>query len=449
VPWGFESPLSHSPEHSIRVKKRMSIDVSRLQVSLEEGERWRRTLNITVPREIVQSERSAAIKKFTAGMNLPGFRKGKVPPSVVERRFGPAVDQELLDQLINDAYRGVLRERELSPISPPEVGELDFKPDADFSFSISFDVSPRPELARVEGFKVEQPAAEVTDAQVDEVIEDLRGKEGTWVPAEGGTPADGDLVNVRILRLDGDEAETAGEPRKYEFVLGEGEAIPDVEAGIRSLEVGSDGTFTITFPEDFPQEERRGETQEIRIYLDGRKERELPSLDDEFAAKVGDFESLDDLRARVREDMERELQERVDAHVRDALLDQVISANDFEVPDSMVNHYLRMMLSRGENPDEIPDEQIEAARREIGPQAESQVKRHIVIDRLAHAHELGATAEEIDNEIERLAERFEMEPSDLYTRFQRSGRLERMESELTEKKVVEFLRSGSSIVEAG
>ncbi|MEX2531183.1 MAG: trigger factor [Gemmatimonadota bacterium] len=420
----------------------MSIDASRLQISLDQGERWRRTLNITVPAEIVQAERQTAIRKLSSRVNIPGFRAGKVPASVVEKRFGPAVEQEVLDRVIGEAYRGALQQNELRPISEGQVGEVDYEPDTDLAFAISFDVAPSVELSRLTGFQVRRPVIEVGGGQVDEVIERLSEQHGTWEPREEGTPEEGDMVSVRILRL----AEDAdGDPRSYEFTLGKGEAIPDVEAAIRTLEVGGEGEFTVSFPDDFPTEERRGETDELRIFLDGRKALQRPDLDDDFAAQVGEFESMESLRARIREDLEKEAEEESRAAMRGDLLEQILAANPFEIPDTMVDQYIRSAV--GGN-DEIPAEELAKLREEVRPQAERAVKRFLVVDEIARTRELTATEDEVDERVEAIAERTGATPNEVYARLQKSGALERLEREITEKKVFEFLEGESTIVDA-
>ena len=416
------------------------MDVSRLQVSLEEGERWRRTLSITVPRELVQAERSAAIKKLARRVQLPGFREGKVPPSVIEKRFGPAIDQELLDRVVGEAYRGVLDDRGLRPISEGEVGEVEFKPDADLTFDISFDVAPQVELARTGGFEITRPSLSAGEDEVDKVLRRLQEQKGTWVPVEEGTPEEGDKVSVRIQRL----AEEGDEPRPYEFTLGEEEAIPTVEEAIRSLEVGGQGDFTVTFPDDFPNEERRGESDELRIFLDSRKVLEVPELDDDFATEAGDFESLEDLRGRILEDLEKESKEEAESMVRARLLDQLLAANPFQVPLSMIDQYIRSMVGEDQK---LTEEQMAEAREQVGPRAELAVKRFIAIEELAKQKELTATADEIDDRIEEIAERSGTDPGELYARLQKAGRLEQLEREITERKVFEFLKSESTIKE--
>ncbi len=409
---------------------------------MEEGERWRRTLNITVPAELVSRERQAAVRKLSSRIQLPGFRSGKVPASVVEKRFGPALNQELLDRVIGDAYKGVLEDRDLRPISEGEIGDVDYERDADLTFNVSFDVAPKVELTRLTDFQVERPQIEVGEEDVEKVLERLREQQGTWKPVEEGTPEEGNLVSVRIQRLQ-DEGD---EPRPYEFTLGKDEAIPDVEEAIRSLQVGESGDFTVTFPDDFPNEERRGDADELRIFLDSRKEQELPEVDDAFAATVGEFESLDELKTRIREDLEKEASDEVESAVRGRLLEQVTAANPFQVPQSMIDQYIRSAMGEER---ELSDEELAEAREQVGPQAEIAVKRFILIEEIAREKELQATADEVDERIEEIAERTDSGPGEIYARLQKAGQLERMEREITERKVFDFLKSESTITDEG
>jgi trigger factor len=419
----------------------MSMDVSRLQVSLEEGERWRRTLSITVPSEIVQAERQAAVRKLATQIRLPGYRAGKVPDRVIEKRFGPALNQELVDRVVGEAYREVLREQDLRPITEGEVSKVDFDGASDLTFEVSFDVSPEVALERTAGFSVERPALPVGDAEVDQVLGRLREQQGTWVPADSGKPVKGDRVSVRIQRL----AVEDDEPRPYEFRLGEDEAIPQVEDAITSLEVGGEGDFTVSFPDDFPNVEKRGTSDELRIFLDGRKELELPELDDAFAQKVGDFETMDALRARIREDLEKEAEEEAEAAVRGQLLEQLLSANPFQVPVSMIDQYIRSMIGEEQ---ELSPEQMDEARTQLGAQAEYAVKRFLAVDELARQKELAATEDELDERIEAMARRAGTDPGELYARLQKAGRIEPLEREITERKVFEALKAASTITQA-
>lgn len=419
----------------------MVIDASKLRVSLEEKERWRRTLSVTVPADLVEEERRRAAKKLASRMKLPGFRKGKIPASVVEKRYGQTVRQETLDRLINEAYREALQLESLRPISDGTLEDVRYEPEEDLVFAISFDVQPQIELGRLGGFTVERPATEVGEEEVEKVLTRLREQNAVWHPAEG-TPEDGDLVQVRIERLEEDES--SSEPREYEFVLGQGEAIPDVESAIVTLSTGESGEFTVTFPDDFPDEDRRGESRRLRITLQGRKTQELPALDDELARSVGDFESLEELRETVQEDLEREAAREAGQAVRGRLLDLLIEANPFEVPRSMVESYVEQVL--GDTEDADPDE-VERVRSQMRPQAERAVKRALIVDRVAETQGLRATEDEVDRRVQEIAERNDTSPAKVYAELQKRSRLSAIEREITEDKVFEFLVEKSQIVE--
>jgi trigger factor len=421
----------------------MNLDASSLQISVEEGERWRRHMSVTIPAAIVQQEERKAAAQIASRASLKGFRKGRVPKKVIENRFGGAVRQETLDKLVGAAYREALQAQELRPISEGELQTLEYEPDADLTFAIAFDVEPVFGVERLSGFVVERPVQEVTEEQVDAVLGRIQEQNGVWQPAEEGQPEDGNLVSVTIVRLD--DGEPADEARSYDLVIGQGDAIPDIEAGIRTLEPGGEGDFDITFPDDFADESRRGDSERVRIGLTSRRVLDVPELDDELARQVGDFESLDELRSKIREDMEKEAAQQSDQVVRGRLLDLIVEANPFEVPASMVARYADSVIG---DPSQIPEERLAEFREQIRPEAERAVKRILVIERIAEVQGLAADEDAIDARIEEIAEANNTDASKVYAEFQKAGRLETLERELTEKAVFDFLIEQSEITDA-
>jgi trigger factor len=420
----------------------MTIDRSNLQISVEDQERWRRRMSVTVPASVVAEEEQKAAAKLAKRMNLKGFRKGRVPSKVVESRFGGALRQETLDKVIGEAYRHALASEELHPISEGEIEDLTYEPEQDLVFSIAFDVQPEIELARLGGFAVERPLAEVNEDQLQEVLQGIQKQNGAWTPVEEGPAEDGDLVSVEIRKID--DEDLAAEPKEYELVLGEGQAIPGVEDAIKSLELGATGEFDVTFPEDFPDEGRRGESERVEIHVVARKSLELPELDDALAKQLGDFETFDDLVARVREDLEKDAAHQSEGVVRGRLLDFVMDANPFEVPRSMVERYVETILGGQEK---LPEERLEEVKSSIRPEAERAVKRILVIDRVAETQHLTATEADLDERIEEIARLNDTAPEKVYASLQKSGRLESLEREVTEGKVFDFLKEQSEITE--
>ncbi len=419
----------------------MAIDGTQLRISVEEGERWRRTMSVTVPAGVVQSERRRITGELASRLKLPGFRKGRVPADVVEKRYGAALNREALDKLIGAAYREALSHNELSPISEGEVGNVQYEPEQDLTFSISFDVRPEIEIPRPGGFKIERPGVDGLHEKLQQVLEQLREQNGKWRALDSGRSEDGNLVSVEIERLE-DGAEGATQP--YEFVLGRGDAIPDIEEAIKSLEIGTGGEFVVRFPDDFPNEERRGGEEHLRIHLSSIQTLELPELNEEFARSLGDFEGLEDLSGKVRSDLQREAEDQAEGVVRSKLLDSILEANPFTVPVSMVDRYVESLLG---SPEGVPPEKWQEAKEEITPQAERAVKRILVIDKVSESQGLQATEEEIDSRVEEIADKSGESPAKVYANLQKSERLEALEREITERKVFEFLKEQSEIAE--
>lgn len=421
----------------------MSIDVSELQISIDEQASWRRVMSVVIPASLVQAEEQNAARQLASRARLKGFRKGRVPTKVIENRFGGALRQEALDKLIGSAYREALAEKELRPISEGEIEDVQYAPREDLSFAISFDVEPVLEVTRMSGFVVERPAVSISEDQVEEVLGRIQEQNGVWQPLEAGKPVAKDLVSVTITRLD-EEAEAAPVGREYELVIGSGDAIPDIEASILTLEVGETGEFDITFPDDFPDESRRGDAERVRIELTARRQMDLPNLDDDLAQQVGDFETLDELTAKVREDMEREATQQADSVARSRLLDLILEANPFDVPASMVRRYSDGIMG---DISKIPEERLAEFRDQIRPEAERAVKRILLIEHIASTESLQASEDDIDARIEEIAEANNTDPAKVYADLQKAGRIDSLERELTENAVFAFLFEQSEITE--
>ncbi len=420
----------------------MTIDPKRLRVSVTEGERWRRDLAITVPADIVGRERARVMGNVSGRARMPGFRKGRIPARVLERRYGAAVEQETLENILNEATRAAIRSERLRPISDPEVGAVRSEPGEDLFFEISFDIEPRIEIERSGGFVVERPAVEVGETDIDAVLLRLRQQNGAWRPLEDGFPEAGNAVSVSILQLDQEDAEA----RDYEFVLGEGDAIPDVERAIEQLEVGTDGDFVVRFPDDFPNEERRGEEERLRIRLVGRKALDLPELDDDFAASL-DFANLDDLRDKVRVDLEQNAAGQAEQVVRARLMEFVLEANSFEAPDSMVDRYLDAVA--GDGPEDAPPEKVAEMKAAVRPRAQRAVRTMLAVESLARTNDLVASPLEVSERVDEIARGNGVRPETVEAQLRRNGRMESLEREITEGKVFEFLKQQSEIIQAG
>lgn len=406
-------------------------------------------MSITVPRERVQRTRESITRQIAGNIRLPGFRKGHVPQRILEKQFGQSIEQETLERLIQDSYREALEKEGLQPITQGMIENVHFHDNAELHYEVEFEVQPQVTLGRVGGFTAKRPSAEVGDDEVDAVLERLREERAVWHPrAEEEKPDWGDQVVVELTPRAA-EGEEQGEAQTYRFVLGEGQAIPMIEEAILTLAPGQEGDFDVRFPDDFPDEEQAGKEQHLHIKVVSVQRKEVPEIDDELARSVGDFEDLTALRARVMEDLRAESGRRAEAAVRDQLVGQILEANAFDVPDSMVERYLDYMTGQtDEAREKLTDEQREQIsqwRQTLRPQAEEGLKRMLVVERIAETQGLRATQDEIDARVEDLAAQHGRKPGEVWLQLEKSGQLQALESEITEEKVFEYLKSQNTV----
>lgn len=438
-----------------------------IDVAVEELEAWKRRLTITVDAGRVLQARAKERKKLSKKLRIKGFRAGKVPVNIVEQKYGDLVDQRTVQSLVEDAYREAIRRESLDPIGAPEFGQVNYAQGENLIFQVDVEIMPILNLERTGGFKISRPEVSVADDDVERVLQRLREERGVWEPSDA-PPQEGDLVAVRITNLDertdedssaesdapsigaaptGDEAgrspEEGGE--LYRFPLGGGYAIEDVENAVRTLSPGESGTFSVRFPEDFGDAAMAGQTRRLEIDLVESKRRRLDELDDDFASQVGDFETLEDLRRQVREDLVRHQEDESEQRVRDEILDSIVEANPFEVPDSLVEGYLDRILGSDRDPAAAQEAEALEARTSVRPIAEQQLKRELVLEHLLEDLGIEVSDAQVDAHIATTAERRGVDAKELRRQWLRQGGLESVRRRVIIAGLFEHLEGLSTV----
>ncbi len=418
----------------------MSQTTTNLQISVEETAAWSRKLVITVPEGRVKSERAKVAKQLSKRVRIPGFRKGKVPLAHLESRFAAEIDRQTQQKLIDTAFSEAVKAKELEPISAPRVAKVSYDADSELTFEVAFDIRPEVKLGRVGGFRLSRPEVTVGDDETDAQLAMLRQQQALWKPVNR-KPAAGDSVEVTITPLEGETSEAESQP--YRFSLGEGRAIPDVEAAIMTLDPESAAEFTITFPEDFEDEEQQGKSRRLRIELRQVLEQELPTLDDEFARSLGDLEDLEALREAVAKDLLHHKEQEVEAKLDHEIVESIMQANPFDVPDSMIERYVDALI--GPPPEDADPDLVDQAREQARPAAEWGIRRTLIIQRVAEDEGLEATKEDVQERLQALAKRMGRQVGEVRARMAKSGELRDLERRITEEKVFEYLKEQSEI----
>lgn len=403
-----------------------------IQITTKKSEGVERLLEVSVPADAVRDAEEKTARRYASQVRLPGFRPGKAPTAVVRKRFKDAIRQQVLETLVQEAYKEVIDREQLKVAAQPHIHDVKFEEGESLTFELHVEVRPELTLSRVEGFAVTRPEVMVTDEQLTEQIEQLRDQRASWSPVEG-KPAPGDMVVVELATAD--EGGELPEAKEYRLVLGGGQAIPGVEELIMELTPGETVERSVRWPDDFPDEEQRGKTKPVRVTLKDVKRKTLPELDDAFAREIGDFDSVDALRAAVRTDLEENATREAESNVRSQIIDQITDANPFDVPQSwvsqLVDGYMEMY--------QIPAQERERFGGEFRPIAERQVRRDLIVDAIAERENLRATEADVDDRIAEMAGKRNTDPGKLYASLQKSGRLKEIEQGITEERVFAWL----------
>jgi trigger factor len=399
-----------------------------------------KSLRVTVPVDRVREAEAKALKYYVQRARLPGFRQGKAPAAVVRKRFGDAIRQSVLEEVIREGWETARTSESLKPITDPSIRNVKFEEGSPVEFDLLVEVRPELVLERTGGFKLERRVAAVPDSAVDEQLARLQEQKAAWIPVAGAKPSPGQMVRVEVAPLD----ETgAGAAQPYDLVLGQNQAIPDLEERIMTLLPGEGTDSEVRFPDDHPDESRRGQTRRVRVTLHDVKRQELPALDDAFAREVGDFDNVDALRGAVRHDLELEASREADAQVRQSLIQQIVEANNVPAPESLIH---RLMHGYAEMY-RVPPEQMEQFEQQFHEVAAAQVRRDLVLDAVVEGQQLRATESELDQRVGELAAARGIPAGELYGNLQKAKRLPELERAITEEKAFAWLLQQSTLDE--
>lgn len=399
-----------------------------------------KSLKVEVPVDRVRDAEAKATAYYAKRARLPGFRPGKAPEAVVRKRFHEAIRESALRDLIQESWKTALAQETLKPVADPHVHHLKFEEGAPVTFEFHVEVKPDIALSRQGGFTLSRKVAPVAEAAVDAQLTEIQKQKAPWMPVEGRGPLAGELAQISLATIENGEP---GEAKPYHLVLGEGRALPMVEERVMTMTPGQTVDAEIRFPDDYPDETRRGQTRQVRITLHEVKRQELPALDDAFAREVGDFETLADLRKMIREDLEAEAKREADGEVRRQLIEQLATANSVAAPRPMVDRFLAA-YAQGYG---IAEAEFDKFAAEFRPVAEAQVKRDLILDTVVETAGLKATEAELDQRVAELAARRKMEPGQLYASLQKANRLRELERTITEEKAFAHLLRQSTVSE--
>ena len=311
---------------------------------IEKG-KWERELEVEVPAERVESETATAMRRYQKRLELPGFRKGKVPLRLIESRYGDSIRSDVIGDMLPALMQEAAREAGLVPAAPPRITKLEHEPGQPLSFTAAFDIWPEVEVEKHEGLEVTRMIHAVTDAEVDEQLTELQNRQAAEQTVERPLEK-GDVLIADLQRIDESGVPIVGE--KYEeryFLIGGDEApSPEFEEALVGIAAGEERQVRFTYRDDLPNPELAGKEERFLVTAREVRERKLPELDDEFAKDLGDqFQSLEELRTHLRSQLESRWEYAGRQRLRGELIEALLKENPVELPDSLVENYIETM----------------------------------------------------------------------------------------------------------
>jgi len=307
-----------------------------MKVSVEAGVGLERRMRVEIPADRIEREVDSRLLNVGRNAKLKGFRPGKVPPKVIRERYGLQVRQEVLQDIIQSSYSSAIQQEALRPAAMPTIEPGDAAEGGAFSFTAVFEVYPDVKVAGLDKLKVERSETEVTDADVDDMLNTLRRQRADWTPVNRKA-ADGDRVTVDFEGTIKDEPFEGGSGQDVPVVIGQGQMLEDFEKHLKGLNTGDEKSFKIKFPKDY-HADLAGQKATFAVTVKEVAEQQLPEVDDEFVKGFGIASGeADELRADVRRNMEREVEARHRAEAKRQVMEQILAANPIAVPSSLVD----------------------------------------------------------------------------------------------------------------
>ena len=411
----------------------------------------RKNVRVEIPSEIVSAEIDRIARDYSRKARVPGFRPGKTPPRVIKQRFKDQILHDVAHDLIPRAVDDALREKGLEAVDTPDVRDVNIEDGQPLTFTASFDTVPPFDPGDLSTIAIRPASRAITDEGVGLSLQRLRERAGRFEPVEGRGVDRGDTVVLDLERREGSGAAPDAH-KDVSIELGAKANPPGFDEQLLGLEVGTTKSFDLHYPQDYPIGELANTDVSYTVTVKGLKRRVLPELDDEFAKDMGEFDTLDALTARVREDLEHEAKHAAEREDRAELMKQLAARLPFEVPPSMIERevdrrledFARRLIDQNVDPRQagidwtaFRDSQRDVAREAVGAA--------LVLDEVARRERLEVTNDEVEREVARYAERSGRTPAAVRAALEKEGGLSRVSAGLRREKTIDFVLSRATI----
>ncbi|GAB3060552.1 trigger factor [Salinicoccus sesuvii] len=406
-------------------------------------------LTITVPAKEVDGALNEAFKKVSKEVSIPGFRKGKVPRQMFEKRFGvESLYQDALDILLPKAYTEAVTEADINPVDQPEVDIEQMEKGKDLIFTAKVTVEPEVKLGEYKGLEVEELETEVTEEDVQKEIDSLLESHADMVVKEEGSVEEGDLVNLDFDGYLGDEQFEGGQAEGYELEIGSGNFIPGFEEQLVGMNIEEEKDINVTFPEEYHAEELAGKEATFKVKINSIKSKEVPELDEDLVKELDqDVDSVDALKEKLEKDLKESKENEADTTMKEQLIEQASENAEIDVPDAMIKTETDRMLQEFEQRlsqqginmemyQQLSGQDENALREQMKDDASKRVRTNLVLKQIAIDENIEVADEDVDKELEKMSGQFGISVEDIKSTL---GDLSMLQEDLKVQKAIDVL----------
>lgn len=370
-------------------------------------------VKVTVPPANEKKQAEEMFSELKTDAELPGFRRGRAPIKLIERKFGKVVKNEVTAKLVSAAFQKLVKDEDLKPAHFPDIDGLDEEKerpeDQPLEFTLTFDVAPRVELGKYRGIEVERPIVKVDDKDVDETIEELRERHAAYEPMKKGKAKEGDQVIIDFKgTVDGEEF-SGGSAENYPYILGSKRFFPEFEDALKGAQPGAELTCEVTFPDDYFADDLQGKKADFEIKVNEVKRKKKPKVDDDFAEQAG-YENLEDMRGKVKEQLQEGSSDRSKAIAESRAIEQVIESSSYEIAPRLIEAVARQHLEQEVREliqQGLPREEFQQRMAELEEKskesAERSIKTMVTLNEIGEAEGIEVTDEDLDKEAESIS----------------------------------------------
>lgn len=421
-----------------------------MQVSVETTNGLERKITVAIEEERISNVVDGRLQDMTKTVKVKGFRQGKVPLKIVKQQYEQQVRQEVVGDVLQSTLYEAIGQEKLNPAGQPRIDSIKSNPGEGMEYTALFEIYPEVKLGDLSKETVEKPVAEITDADIAEMLETVRGQHKEWVSVDRSAK-DGDQLNINFKGIIDGEVFPGGEANDMPIELGSGRMIKGFEEGLIGAKAGDDVTLNVTFPDDYHAKELAGKPAQFDTHVNKIEEAQLPELNDDFAKKLGIKDaSVENMHKEIKASMQQELDTRLNTKMKSSVMDALIKAHDFDVPKPLIedeSEALKKNMLENLKQQGMQDQGMQLDASMFADQATRRVKLGLIMSEVVKSEKIEADEERVKKKVEEIAAPYEQPQQVIDWYMGDKQRLAEVQALVTEEQIVDWAMEKAKVVD--